>query len=79
MEIESTPSSITSDRLTQFRSSLHRAFRDNRAQSLSLARIRDCVNCDNTAPFTQGEIQDAIHQMTEANQVMLADGIVFLI
>ncbi|EFA12381.1 DNA replication licensing factor Mcm3 [Tribolium castaneum] len=79
IEIDSTPAMITSERLTQFRSSLDRAFRDNRAQSLSLARIRDSVNTDNIAPFSQGEIRAAIDQMTEANQVMLADGIVFLI
>jgi hypothetical protein len=65
--------------LTQFKTSLQRAFRDNRAQSLSLVRVRDSVNTDNVEPFTQGEIHAAIDQMTEENQVMMADGIVFLI
>ncbi|XP_044262348.1 DNA replication licensing factor Mcm3 [Tribolium madens] len=79
MEIDSTPATITNERLTQFRTGLHRAFRDIRAQSLSVARIRDTLNTDNTAPFSQGEIQAAIVRMTEDNQVMMSDGIVFLI
>jgi DNA replication licensing factor MCM3 len=78
MEVDITPS-ITDNRLTQFKTSLQRAFRDNRAQSLSLVRVRDSVNTDNVEPFTQGEIRAAIDQMTEENQVMMADGIVFLI
>jgi DNA replication licensing factor MCM3 len=78
MEVDITPS-ITDNRLTQFKTSLQRAFRDNRAQSLSLVRVRDSVNTDNVEPFTQGEIHAAIDQMTEENQVMMADGIVFLI
>ncbi|KAJ3641630.1 hypothetical protein Zmor_028126 [Zophobas morio] len=78
MEVDATPS-ITNDRLTQFKTGLHKAFKDNRAQSLSLTRVRDSVNSDNLEPFTQGEIQAALDQMTEDNQVMLADGIIFLI
>lgn len=31
------------------------------------------------APFEEGEVAAAIERMSEANQVMLADGIVFLI
>lgn len=66
-------------RFSSFKTSLQHAFRENRAQSLGLSRIRDFVNTDTAVPYTQGEINAAIEKMTDANQVMLADGIVFLI
>lgn len=55
------------------------AFRENRAQSLSLAKVHESVNKDVSEPFTQDEITAAINLMTEDNQVMLVDGIVLLI
>ncbi|KAG5886368.1 hypothetical protein JTB14_034902 [Gonioctena quinquepunctata] len=79
MEIDDSPNEISQERLSSFKSGLQRAFRDNRAQSLSLNRIREFVNVDNSSPFTQNEINAAILTMTDDNQVMLADGIVFLI
>lgn len=66
-------------RLSLFKSGLQRTFRESRTQSLTLTRIRESVNSDNASPFTQGEINAAIERMTEDNQVMMADGIVFLI
>ncbi|KAJ8985417.1 hypothetical protein NQ317_017046 [Molorchus minor] len=66
-------------RLSTFKNSLHLAFRENRAQSLGLARIREFINANNSSPFTQGEIDAAVERMTDDNQVMLADGIVFLV
>ncbi|XP_019876748.2 DNA replication licensing factor Mcm3 [Aethina tumida] len=70
---------ISHDRLQIFKSSLHRAFKESRSQSLSLTKVREFVNQNNQAPFSQAEIGSAIDKMTDDNQVMMADGIVFLI
>lgn len=66
-------------RLAVFKTGLQRAFRDTRTQSLSMTRIKEFVNSNNSTPFSMGEINSAVEQMTNDNQVMLADGIVFLI
>lgn len=67
-------------RLTIFKRSLQKAFSEQRAQSLSLTRVRESVNTEQqVSPFSQGEITAALNQMTEDNQIMLSDGIVFLI
>ncbi|KAJ8950687.1 hypothetical protein NQ318_012767 [Aromia moschata] len=79
MDVDSEPVELSNERFSAFKSSLQRAFRENRAQSLSLIRIREFVNTDNSSPYTQGEINTAIERMTDDNQVMSADGIVFLI
>ncbi|XP_072385638.1 DNA replication licensing factor Mcm3 [Diabrotica undecimpunctata] len=79
MEVDDSPKEISTDRLTTFKSSLQKAFRENRTQSLSLSRIREFINSDNPTPYTQNEISAAIERMTDDNQVMLSDGFVFLI
>lgn len=67
-------------RLTQFKSSLQQMFRKQRAQSLTLTHIQQNINTDSSEQrFTPQEVTGALNQMTEENQVMLADGIVFLI
>lgn len=67
-------------RLTTFKRSLNNAFRENRAQNLSLKSITEFINKDNASPFTQGEIKAAINKMTEDNQVMLdGDDMVYLV
>ncbi|XP_050507610.1 DNA replication licensing factor Mcm3 [Diabrotica virgifera virgifera] len=79
MEVDDSPKEISTDRLTTFKSSLQKAFRESRTQSLSLRRVREFINSDNPTPYTQNEISAAIERMTDDNQVMLADGFVFLI
>lgn len=67
-------------RLTIFKSSLQKAFRTSRSQSLSLERIKEIINEEHSSnPFRSGEITAALHKMEEDNQIMLTDGIVFLI
>lgn len=67
-------------RLATFKSSLQKAFRTSRTQSLSLQRIKEIVNEEHSSnPFSTGEITAALHKMEEDNQIMLTDGIVFLI
>ncbi|TMW46852.1 hypothetical protein DOY81_008069 [Sarcophaga bullata] len=75
----SRPAFITDSRLLIFKNSLQRLFRDAREQSLSLARITSSLNENNEEPFSKSEIEGAINRMTDDNQIMVADGIVFLI
>ncbi|XP_076268124.1 minichromosome maintenance 3 isoform X2 [Rhynchophorus ferrugineus] len=79
MDVDESPKEITPDRLSSFKTSLSKAFQENRTQALNLAKVREFVNQDNSNPYTQGEISAAIDRMSDDNQVMLADGIVFLI
>jgi len=79
MEVDETPKEITQERLGSFKKSLSHAFQENRTQTLSLARVKEFVNKDNASPYSQSEIEAAIDKMSEDNQVMMADGIVFLI
>ncbi|KAH8409032.1 hypothetical protein KR009_005613 [Drosophila setifemur] len=73
------PATIEDARLGAFKNGLQRLFRDAREQSLPLARITKAINEGNAEPFSGGEIQAAMHRMTEDNQIMVADDIVFLI
>jgi len=73
------PASISDPRLGEFKNNLQRLFREAREQSLPLARITTAINDGNQEPFTGGEIEAAVHRMTEDNQIMVADDIVFLI
>ncbi|KAH8287682.1 hypothetical protein KR054_011605 [Drosophila jambulina] len=77
--LASTPATISDARLGGFKSNLQRLFREAREQSLPLARITTAINDGNAEPFTGGEIEAAVHRMTEDNQIMVADDIVFLI
>lgn len=70
---------ISDTRLSVFKHSLQRLFREAREQSLSLERITNAINENNSKQFSSSEIEAAMNQMTEDNQVMVADGIVFLI
>lgn len=74
-----TPASITDARLGIFKNGLQRLFREAREQSLPVSRITASINEKNPEPFTTGEIDAAMHRMTEDNQIMVADDIVFLI
>lgn len=70
---------IDSDRLKLFQQKVYEAFRAAREQSLPLANLQKSANEQNSEPFSAGEIKAAINQMTDANQIMMADDIVFLI
>ncbi|KMZ08260.1 DNA replication licensing factor Mcm3 [Drosophila simulans] len=73
------PAVISDARLGEFKNNLQRLFREAREQSLALARITTAINVGSQEPFTAGEIEAAVHRMTEDNQIMVADDIVFLI
>lgn len=70
---------LSDARLATFRRKVQVAFHEARQQTISVANLTDKINLDNTEPFSAGEIDSALIQMTDANQVMVSDGIVFLI
>lgn len=54
-------------------------FREAHAQSVSMNRLTESVNRDKEQPFSPEEIQAALSKMQDDNQVMVSEGIVFLI
>jgi DNA replication licensing factor MCM3 len=75
-----TGETITDDRLTIFKNGLQKVFREARDSSLPVERIVNYVNQNSgDVAFSQGEIASALERMTNDNQIMVADEIVFLI
>ncbi|XP_044727671.1 DNA replication licensing factor Mcm3 isoform X1 [Chrysoperla carnea] len=72
--------SITDERLSKFKISLQRMFREERKDAISVKSVTEFINTEHAMePFNENEIQLALHKMTEANQIMIADDFVFLI
>ncbi|XP_043463067.1 DNA replication licensing factor Mcm3 [Leptopilina heterotoma] len=78
MEIDE-PVEINVERLQVFKTLLNRLFTEQHAQALPVDTIREFVNSKQSIEFTQGEFKAAIDKMTNENQIMEADGQVFLI
>ena len=74
-----TLSSLILLRMALFRSLVHKAFSDEYSQSLTLEVVERYVNAGQSQVFSRREIDFALDQMQEANQVMVSDGTVFLI
>lgn len=71
---------ISEDRLNIFKNGLQKLFRESRESSLPVERIVAYVNLNSgDIAFSQGEIKSALERMTNDNQIMVADEIVFLI
>ena len=67
-------------RLTVFKATLLKLFKEERAQSLELERVKSFVNEENVgSEFSSSEIMAAIDKMSDDNQIMLADNVIFLI
>ena len=62
-----------------FRSLVHKAFSDEYSQSLTVEVVERYVNVGQSQVFSRREIDFALDQMQDANQVMVSDGTVFLI
>ncbi|KOX70033.1 DNA replication licensing factor Mcm3 [Melipona quadrifasciata] len=73
-----TPTTITEERLKVFRILLYKLFQQQRAQSLSLSRVREYINSQQSQEFISSEITAAINKMSDANQIMAADDNIFL-
>ena len=77
---EDTDASISDDRFNVFKKSVTQLFRESRAQSVPMARFKEHLAVQHkSSPFQQSEITAAFSRMTEANQIMVADDIIFLI
>jgi DNA replication licensing factor MCM3 len=80
---DSTPvvaEAISDARLAIFKNGLQKVFREARDSSLPVERIVNYVNVNSgDVAFSQGEIASALERMTNDNQIMVADDIVFLI
>lgn len=79
IDITPSPDYVSPDRLTLFKQKLNLTFREIRDQTLAVEKLTEAINQNIDEPFTQAEINAAIEHMSEANQIMVADGIVFLI
>lgn len=79
MDTAQSPDYVSPDRLTLFKQKLNQTFREVRDQTLAVEKLTETINQNIDEPFTQTEINAAIEHMSEANQIMVADGIVFLI
>ncbi|MPC22149.1 Zygotic DNA replication licensing factor mcm3 [Portunus trituberculatus] len=76
----STPKEISSQRLDAFKSSILKLLKEEHAQTMAMTRVTEYVNTAHPdQPFTSDEIDAAVERMTEANQIMVADGMLFLI
>lgn len=78
-DTEPEPVVLSGDRLATFRRKVQVTFQQSRQQTISVANLTEKVNHENEEPFSAAEIDSALLQMTDANQVMVSDGIVFLI
>ena len=66
-------------RLSLFRSLLHKVFSDQHSQSLPVGTILTAINIGQSQPFHRVEVDNALDNMQDANQVMVSDDMVFLI
>lgn len=77
---DETPASISEERFNLFKKSLTQLFRESRAQSLPSSRFREYLaEKHSSQPFRAHETRAAFERMTDANQIMVADDIIFLI
>lgn len=65
--------------MTEFRSAVVKAFSSEHSQSLPVDRLTDLINSGTASRFSSSEVTAALEQMQDANQVMVSEGVVFLI
>lgn len=70
---------IDDAKMNLFKTTLQKAFREGRTQCIKLDKFKEILTQESSVTFSSGETMFAIHQMTEDNQIMLADGMIFLI
>ncbi|XP_069345220.1 DNA replication licensing factor MCM3 isoform X1 [Eulemur rufifrons] len=76
---ESPTVELSESRLKAFKVALLDVFREAHAQSVGMNRLTESINRDNEEPFSSAEIQAALTKMQDDNQVMVSEGIIFLI
>lgn len=70
---------VSLERLSKFRRKVCQAFIDHRQQMISVKKLAEMINTNNDEIFSQNEIDAALIQMADANQLMVAEGWVYLI
>lgn len=72
-----------SSRLKAFKAALLQAFKSKRSQSVAVSELLGLVNKDlppaQEERFQEGEIEQLLGRMQDDNQVMVSEGVVFLI
>ncbi|ELV09925.1 DNA replication licensing factor MCM3 [Tupaia chinensis] len=76
---ESQKVELSESRLKAFKVALLDVFREAHAQSVGMNRLTESINQDREEPFSSVEIQAALSKMQDDNQVMVSEGIIFLI
>ncbi|XP_069930109.1 DNA replication licensing factor MCM3 isoform X2 [Oryctolagus cuniculus] len=76
---ESQKVELSESRLKAFKVALLDVFREAHAQSVGMNRLTESINKDKEEPFSSAEIQAALSRMQDDNQVMVSEGIIFLI
>nr|XP_045722961.1 DNA replication licensing factor MCM3 [Mirounga angustirostris] len=76
---ESQKVELSESRLKEFKVALLDVFREAHAQSVGMNRLTESINQDREEPFSSAEIQVALSKMQDDNQVMVSEGIIFLI
>jgi len=78
--LSSTPKEIAAPRLASFKATLTKLFKEERSQTVALGRLKEFLKTEHPSePFTNDEIDAAVQKMTDANQIMVADDMLFLI
>ncbi|KAM5256721.1 DNA replication licensing factor MCM3 isoform 3-T3 [Ctenodactylus gundi] len=70
---------LSEARLKAFKVALLDVFRETHAQSVGMTRLTESLNQNKEDPFSAEEIQAALDRMQDDNQVMVSEGIIFLI
>ncbi|XP_063309098.1 maternal DNA replication licensing factor mcm3 [Pelobates fuscus] len=70
---------LSQTRIKEFKAALLKAFKSTRSQSVTVTQLLELINKGNINTFEVGEVKQALDNMQNDNQVMVADDVVFLI
>lgn len=76
---ESQKVELSESRLKAFKAALLEVFQEAHAQSVGMIHLTESINRNKEEPFSSEEIQASLSRMQDDNQVMVSEGIVFLI
>uniref|UniRef100_A0A8C5QKZ0 DNA replication licensing factor MCM3 n=1 Tax=Leptobrachium leishanense TaxID=445787 RepID=A0A8C5QKZ0_9ANUR len=72
-------SSMSQNRIKDFKAALLKAFKSTRSQSVTVSQLLELINKGNVQLFEVDEVKEALDLMQTDNQVMVSDDVVFLI
>lgn len=70
---------LSEPRLKAFKAALLEVFQEAHEQSVGMLHLTESINRNREEPFSSEEIQACLSRMQDDNQVMVSEGIVFLI